>query len=55
MRHTLVHWPGIELMPPAVEVLCLNDWTTKEVPQILKLSKEFFFTIKTLRIGKNKW
>ena len=28
----LVPWPGIEPMPPAVEAWCLNDWTTRDVP-----------------------
>ena len=28
----LVPWPGIEPMPPAVEVQSLNHWTSKEVP-----------------------
>ena len=30
----LVPWPGIEPVPPAVEVQSLNYWTTREVPQI---------------------
>ena len=29
----LVPQPGIELMPPAVEVWSLNSWTTREVPE----------------------
>ena len=28
----LVLWPGIEHMPPAVEMQSPNQWTTKEVP-----------------------
>ena len=28
----LVSWPGIESMPPALEVKSLNHWTTREVP-----------------------
>ena len=27
----LVHWPGIEPVPPAVEAQSLNHWTTREV------------------------
>ena len=29
----LVSQPGIEPVPPAVEALSLNHWTTKQVPQ----------------------
>ena len=28
----LVPWPGIEPVPPAVEALSLNHWTTREIP-----------------------
>ena len=30
----LVPQPGIKPMPPAVEVLSLNHWTTREVPKV---------------------
>ena len=29
---TLVPWPGIELMPPALEAWGLNHWNAREVP-----------------------
>ena len=32
--------PGIELMPPAVEVLSLNHWTTSEVPHTFAFDPE---------------
>ena len=28
----LVLWPGMELVPPAMEVLILNHWTSREIP-----------------------
>ena len=28
----LVYWPGIEFMPPAVEVQSINHWTTVKIP-----------------------
>ena len=30
----LVPWPGIELVPPAVEAQSPNHWTTREFPSI---------------------
>ena len=33
----LVPWPGIELMPPAVEMWSPNHWTTKGFPLIHRL------------------
>ena len=33
----LVHQPGIEPIPPAVEVGSLNDWTASEVPELFSL------------------
>ena len=32
----LVLWPGIEPMPPAMEVWSLNHWTAREVPLLLQ-------------------
>ena len=31
-RGILVHQPGMEQVPPAVEARSLNRWTTREVP-----------------------
>jgi len=39
----LVPWPGIELMPPSVEVWCLNHWTTREVPHLLFKILPYFY------------
>ena len=36
----LVIQPGIEPVPPAVEVWCLNHWTAKEVPNQLYFKSE---------------
>ena len=38
----LVPWPGIEPVPPALEVQSLNHWTTREVPghSLLKNKKQ---------------
>ena len=33
-RWDLVHWPGIEPEPPALEAWSLNHWITREVPVI---------------------
>ena len=34
MAHgTLVPWPGIKPVPPALETQGLNHWTTKEIPE----------------------
>ena len=33
----LVLWPGIEPMPFAVEVWCLNHWTTREITWMVQL------------------
>ena len=41
----IVHQPGIEPVPPAVEVQSLNCWTTREVPkskQFLKQIIDYF-------------
>ena len=35
-------WPGVELMPPAVEVQNPNHWTTREFPQILQFKLDAF-------------
>ena len=40
--------PGIELMPPELEVQSLNHWTTREVPCQHLLFSFFFFTIAIL-------
>ena len=34
--------PGIDPVPPAVEVQSLNHWTSKEVPERRLLKKESF-------------
>ena len=38
----LVPQPGIEPMPPAVEVWCLSHWTVREVPHNTLYSKGFW-------------
>ena len=44
----LVPWPGIETVPAAVEALCLNHWTAREIPRqffilmLRKKGKRFF-------------
>ena len=32
----LIPWPGIEPVPPAVEVHSPNHWTAREVPDYMK-------------------
>ena len=49
-RGILVSRPGIELMPPAVEVWCLNHWTAREVPNGLFVC--FFNKCKKFRNKK---
>ena len=38
----LVHRPGIEPVPLAVEAWCLNHWTTREVPILPSFLKDTF-------------
>ena len=54
----LVPCPGIEPMPPAVESLSLNHWTTREVLLCLRVwffcTKAKFYFINS-RLWKNEW
>ena len=45
-----VPWPGIKLMPPALEALSLNHWTTNEVQELVEKT-EFHALHKTHGIG----
>ena len=39
----LVPWPGIEPMPPAVEVWSSNHWTAREVPEVCYFKHQLLF------------
>ena len=44
--HTDLTQPGMQTVPPAVEVWSLNHWTTREVPRI-SLYQTFGLTLST--------
>ena len=43
----LVPWPGIKLIPPALEASSLNHWTTREVPLLLHLQSHIGVSFET--------
>ena len=46
MWDLIVPWPGIELLPPAVEAQSLNHWTAREVPRMGILTRLIHLSFK---------
>ena len=46
MWDLIVPWPGIELVPPAVEAQSLNHWTAREVPRMGILTRLIHLSFK---------
>ena len=44
-KHEELPQPGIEPVPPAVEVQSLNHWTTREVPSMWSFGTGFFHSV----------